>query len=792
MVKSFGGTFLLGASLKFIQDILAFVSPQVLKLLINFAKNNETQWKGFFYTVILFVTAVIQTLVLSHYFLRIFLVGMRIRTALVGTIYRKALRISTSARKESTAGEIVNLMAVDAQKFVDLVVYLNMIWSSPLQIGLSLYFLWQILGPAVLSGLFVMIILIPINGLIANRVKTLQMKQMRNKDERVKLMNEILNGMKVLKLYAWEPSFERQILKIRTKEVSVLKQAAYMNAGTSFIWNCAPVLVSLVSFGTYVMMDEKNVLDASTAFVSISLFNLLQFPLSMLPMMLSNIIQSYVSMKRINKFLNLEELNPNNVTHDPNEESCLVIENGTFSWGEEDNTLKNINVRVDESTLTAVVGSVGAGKSSLISAFLGEMEKRSGRVNTLGSVAYVSQQAWIQNSTLRDNILFGKSFDKKLYEKVIEACALKSDLDILPAGDNTEIGEKGINLSGGQKQRVSLARAVYSDADVYFLDDPLSAVDSHVGKHIFEQVIGPKGILKGKTKLLVTHALTYLPQVDQILVMKEGEISEMGTYRQLLNKKGCFAEFLLNYLNIAVEDESSDLDELTNQFGEAMTSCQDLTKKIQRRRSRVSESDSFSERANGSLPSNDSGDIRRRCSSSASTVKAVPLKTGEKLIEAEKSETGSVSLKVYMDYVKAFGMSLTFATIILNVIFQSFSVGSNFWLAKWSGDPDLILPNKTTNVEKRNIYLGVFGALGICQVITSFFALVTLFIGTLTAAKLLHDLLLSNVMRAPTTTFFDVTPIGRILNRFSRDIDVLDNVLPNNIKDWINCSFGVR
>lgn len=226
----------------------------------------------------------------------------------------------------------------------------------------------------------------------------------------------------------------------------------------------------------------------------------------------------------------------------------LTIEGGSFSWGE-NAILKDININIKKGTLTAVVGTVGSGKSSLISAFLGEMDKLSGKVNNYGSVAYVSQQAWIQNATLKDNILFGQPLNTELYEKVIEACALKPDLEILPGGDMTEIGEKGINLSGGQKQRVSLARAVYANADIYFLDDPLSAVDSHVGKHIFDKVIGPKGILKNKTKLLVTHGITYLPQTEQILVMKEGQVSESGTYRELLDKKGAFAEFLLQHIS---------------------------------------------------------------------------------------------------------------------------------------------------------------------------------------------------------------------------------------------------
>lgn len=223
-----------------------FLSFTLFRVLIDFVKEkNEPMWKGYFYAVLLLLTATIQTLVLSQYFHRMFLVGLRIRTALIAAIYRKALRMSNAARKETTLGEIVNLMSVDAQRFMDLTAYINMIWSAPLQILLALYFLWEILGPAVLAGLAVMIILIPINALIANKVKILQIKQMTNKDDRVKLMNEVLNGIKVLKLYAWEPSFEQQILKIRNKEIKVLKEAAYLNAGTSFIWSCAPFLVCL-------------------------------------------------------------------------------------------------------------------------------------------------------------------------------------------------------------------------------------------------------------------------------------------------------------------------------------------------------------------------------------------------------------------------------------------------------------------------------------------------------------------------------------------------------------------
>ncbi|XP_011637000.1 multidrug resistance-associated protein 1 isoform X7 [Pogonomyrmex barbatus] len=802
--KAFGATFLFGAFLKLIQDVMTFISPQILKLLIGFIEGEESMWKGYFYAALLLLTAMLQTLVLSQYFHRMFLVGLRIRTALIAAIYRKALRMSNSARKESTLGEIVNLMSVDAQRFMDLTAYINMIWSAPLQIVLALYFLWEVLGPAVLAGLAVMIILIPVNGLIANKVKTLQIKQMKSKDERVKLMNEVLNGIKVLKLYAWEPSFEQQILKIRVKEIQVLKEAAYLNAGTSFIWSCAPFLVSLVSFTTYVLIDEKNVLDSTTAFVSLSLFNILRFPLSMLPMMIGNIVQAYVSVKRINKFMNMEELNPNNVQHDPSDAHALTIENGSFCWDNEDierPILRNINFHVEQGQLIAIVGTVGSGKSSLLSALLGEMDKLNGRVNTKGSIAYVSQQPWIQNATLQDNILFGKALNKSIYNRVIEACALSPDLKMLPAGDQTEIGEKGINLSGGQKQRVALARGVYNDSENYFLDDPLSAVDSHVGKHIFEKVIGPNGLLKKKTRVLVTHGITYLPEVDNIIVLKDGEITESGTYKQLLEKKGAFADFLVQHLQEVHVDEGSeaDLREIKQQL-ESTMGVDELQQKLTRVRSRISESlsesGSVAERKslNGSLTRQYSTESQQSANymhsnSTKEKETSKPNNVGEKLIEIEKAETGSVKWKVYSHYLKSIGWFLSISTIVMNAVFQSFSIGSSVWLSVWSNDNQTVV-NGTVDTAKRDMYLGVYGALGFGQATFVVLSQIALVIGCLQSSKLLHSELLFGVLRSPLG-FFDTTPSGRILNRFGKDIDIVDNLLPPTLRFWFLCLVSV-
>ncbi|XP_014222082.1 multidrug resistance-associated protein 1 isoform X9 [Trichogramma pretiosum] len=808
LCKAFGPIFLFGVMLKVVQDVMTFISPQILSLLIDFTSTKDVPvWKGYFYAILLLLTAVIQTLVLSQYFHRMFLVGLRMRTALIAAIYRKALKMSNSARKESTVGEIVNLMSVDAQRFMDVTAYINMIWSAPLQIVLALYFLWNSLGPSVLSGLAVMIILIPVNALLAGKVRNLQIKQMKNKDERVKLMNEVLNGIKVLKLYAWEPSFEEQILQIRNKEIKVLKEAAYLNAGTSFIWSCAPFLVSLVSFATYVLVDESHVLDSKKAFVSLSLFNILRFPLSMLPMMISNVVQASVSVKRINKFMNSEELDPNNVQHDPSEANPLVIENGNFTWDSESSeskpTLQNINLKVKQGQLVAIVGTVGSGKSSLISALLGEMDKISGRVNTKGSIAYVSQQAWIQNATLQDNILFGKPLDKALYHRVIEACALSPDLKMLPAGDQTEIGEKGINLSGGQKQRVSLARAIYNNSDIYFLDDPLSAVDSHVGKHIFENLIGPHGLMKKKTRILVTHGITYLPEVDNIVVLKDGEISESGTYKELLEKRGAFADFLVQHLQEvkSEEEDTEDLLEIKQKL-ETTIGSEELQQRINQARSRtsvsVSESGSLADRRslNGSLHRQPSTDSQQSLSplrsNSVKNKEEVQYKVGEKLIETEKAETGSVKWKVYSHYLKSIGWFLAISTIIMNAIFQGFSIGSNVWLSVWADDHHYI--NKTiegvmmnvTDPSYRDMYLGVYGALGLGQATFVLLAQLTMVSGCLRCSYLLHYKLLFGILHSPIG-FFDTTPSGRILNRFGKDVDIVDNVLPPNIRAWLFC-----
>uniref|UniRef100_A0A8C2H4Q5 ABC-type glutathione-S-conjugate transporter n=1 Tax=Cyprinus carpio TaxID=7962 RepID=A0A8C2H4Q5_CYPCA len=765
LLRAFGPYFLIGSAFKLLQDLITFVNPQLLRMLIDFTKqSNAPLWWGYSLAFMMFGTSLLQTLILHQHFQYCFVTGMRLRSGIIGAIYRKSLVITNEAKRSSTVGEVVNLMSVDAQRFMDLTTFLNMLWSAPLQIILALFFLWRNLGPSVLAGVAVMVLLIPFNAFIV--------EQMKHKDDRIKLMNEILNGIKVLKLYAWEVSFKEKILQIRQKELTVLRKTAYLSALST--------MVALTTFAVYVTVDESNVLDAEKAFVSLSLFNILRFPLNMLPQVISSIVQASVSLKRIQDFLSHDELDPESVDRRNNASgNGADIVNGTFSWAKQDQaTLDNINVMVPQGSLLAVVGHVGCGKTSLVSALLGEMEKQEGQISIRGSVAYVPQQAWIQNATLRDNILFGRPYVEQKYRCVLEACALTPDLEVLPGGDQTEIGEKGINLSGGQRQRVSLARALYSDADVYLLDDPLSAVDAHVAKHIFDKVIGPEGALKGKTRILVTHGISFLPQVDNILVMVDGRVSEMGSYQDLLKQNGAFAEFLRNYsLEDIIEDDEVTVslvdDDEEEEFPEdALSNHTDMV-----------DNEPVVNEARRQF-------MRYTCIFNASrsvscfVTSAFTSKFECFLVMSCVLCVLQVKFKVYWEYAKAVGPFLSLFICFLYGCQSASAIGANFWLSEWTNDAQ---HNRTQ--DQVSMRVGVYAALGISQGVLVMFSSFTLALGKIQAARKLHQTLLDNKFHTPQS-FFDTTPIGRIINRFSKDIYVIDEVLPSTILMFLGTFFA--
>ncbi|XP_048194448.1 ATP-binding cassette sub-family C member 2 [Perognathus longimembris pacificus] len=795
LFKTFYAVLLKSFITKLVHDILLFLSPQLLKFLIAFVSDKDTYpWVGYLCAILLFAVTLVQSFCLQYYFQMCFMLGMSVRTTIMASVYKKTLTLSNLARKQYTVGETVNLMSVDAQKLMDVTSFIHLVWSSALQICLSIFFLWRELGPSVFAGVGVMILLVPVNGILATKSRNIQAKNMKNKDKRLKIMNEILSGIKILKYFAWEPSFKDQVSNIRTKELKNLLSFGQLQTIMIFLLQLAPILVCVVTFSVYVLVDSNNILDAEKAFTSITLFNILRFPLTMLPMVISAMLQASVSVERLEKYFGGDDLDTSAIRHVSNFDKAVQFSDASFTWDRSlETTIRDVNLDIMPGQLVAVVGTVGSGKSSLMSAMLGEMEHIHGHITIKGTMAYVPQQSWIQNGTIKDNILFGSEFKEERYKQILEACALLPDLEILPGGDKAEIGEKGINLSGGQKQRISLARAVYQNSDIYILDDPLSAVDAHVGKHIFQKVLGPNGLLHGKTRLLVTHSIHFLPQVDEIVVVGNGTILEKGSYNTLLANKGVFAKnqkLFMKHLSPEEEATVNDSEEEDNDDGlipsmeELPEDAASLTMKRENSLHRtMSRSSRSSSRRLKSLK-----DSLKTRKANGPQEKEEVVK-GQKLIQKEFMETGKVKFSIYLKYLQAIG-SCSIVLIILIYVMNSVAfIGSNLWLSAWTGDSETF--NSTTYPSsRRDLRIGVYAALGIAQGLSVLGASILSVYRCTHASKTLHGQLLSNVLRAPMS-FFDTTPTGRIVNRFAGDISTVDDTLPQNMRSWTLCFLGI-
>ncbi|XP_049714546.1 multidrug resistance-associated protein 1-like isoform X2 [Elephas maximus indicus] len=721
------------ALFKVFADILSFTSPLIMKQMIIFCEHHsDFDWSGYGYAVALFVVVLLQTLVLQQYQRFNMLTSVKIRTAVTGLIYKKALVLSSVSRKKFSTGEIINLMSGDTQQLVDLAANLNLLWSAPFQILMVVSLLWQELGPAVLAGVAVLVFVIPINALVATRVKKLKKSQMKNKDKQIKLLNEILHGIKILKFYAWEPAYKKKINEIREQELEVQKSAGYLGVFSMLTLTCIPFLVSLATFGVYFLLDEENILTAAKVFTSLSLFNILRIPLFDLPTVISAVIQARISLGRLENFLNTEEL-LQSIETNYRGDHAIGFTNASFSW---DKTgvpvLKDLNIKVPEGALVAVVGQVGSGKSSVLSAILGEMEKLTGVVQRKGSVAYVSQQAWIQNCILQENILFGSVMQKPFYERVLEACALLPDLEQLPNGDQTEIGERGVNISGGQKHRVSLARAVYSGADIYLLDDPLSAVDVHVGKQLFEKVIGPSGILKNK--------------MDLIVVMENGRVAQMGTYQELLSNTKNFS----NLLQISNEQERAQVLEGVSVINP-----------------RTTPKDQFQEQKDRpSLDQEKQFSMRK-----------------------EKIPVGGLKFSIIVKYLQAFGWPWVWLVVATYLGQNLVGIGQTLWLSSWTKEAKHVDELKEWKQIRSN-KLNIYGLLGLIQGLFVCSGAYVLTRGSLAASRTLYSQLLNNVLHLPLQ-FFETNPIGQIINRFTKDMSVVDVRFHYYLRAWLNCTLDV-
>ena len=477
LFRGFGGPYFRGAIIKTLSDTLQFVQPQLLRLLISFVDSHQRGnpkpqpvIRGAAIAIAMFAVSVAQTVCLHQYFQRAFETGMRVKSSLTAMIYSKAMRLSNEGKATKSTGDIVNYMAVDTQRLQDLTQYGQMLWSAPFQMILCMLSLYQLLGPSMLAGIAIMILMIPINGFIARFMKNLQKKQMKNKDARTRLIAEILNNMKSIKLHAWAQAFMSKLNFVRNEqELKTLRKIGASQALANFTWSTTPFLVSCLTFAVFVLV-AKAPLTTEIVFPALTLFNLLGFPLAMLPMVITSIIEASVAVGRLTSFFAAEELQPDAVIRygpaQKNGDETVRLRDATFAWDRNEavNCLEDIDFAARKGELSCVVGRVGSGKSSLLEAILGDIWKLRGEVTVRGAIAYAPQQPWIMNASVRENIIFGHRWDPGFYDKTLSACALVEDLKSLPDGDETEVGERGISLSGGQKTRLALARAVYARA----------------------------------------------------------------------------------------------------------------------------------------------------------------------------------------------------------------------------------------------------------------------------------------------------------------------------------------
>lgn len=835
---------LISGLLRFIDVILYIIQPIFINRFIVFLQD-ETQpvRTGYLWGLALFLTVFVKAVSEATFFSIAMRTGMRVRSGLQGMLYDKSLTLSPSARASESLGEIVNLMQLDSQRIGDSIQIIQVLWSAPVQILVSIGLLYNYIGVSAIIGFLFTVVSVPAQGLLITKQIRLRVRTLIITDKRVKLMNEILQGIKAVKFYAWEKPFSKMVMEHRQEEVKKLRANIWISSALVTLLFIFPSIIALITFVFYSAVFKLN-LDPAKVFTGIALLSQMRIPIMMLPMVFSSAINARLGVKRIERLLDLEDTDSDSIekpraqkksSSDDDEiqkgtsssstqtaPGFISIKNGEFEWIKvekdllkgttkkggllnscfpsrkkkerkneitkkvalsptlgstqptvaEEGTLKDgtfsneigdlqkatpvrvsvlrdINIEFSDGKLHAVVGHVGSGKSSLFHAILGEMRTINGDVVLDGVVAYVAQTAWIFHDTLRSNIIFGKDFNEELYNTAIKVSALEQDIAILPAGDLTSIGERGVNLSGGQKQRVSIARAVYAQADVYLFDDPLSALDAHVSQHVFDKCISNEGVLHDKLRILVTNQVHVLPQCDNVVFLDSGSIRGQGHYHQLLQSDDTF-----NSLVSEQEKAMKGEEEIEEVLDPDMTSGENLSQAKH-------------------APGNNN--FRK------SSPTAMQAKASSKIMQDEERQTGKVGIKVYLDYIRAFGNPI-FSTLLALLFIASTAISfvPQWWLSYWSQEA-----TEGPNPRSTGFFLGIYLAITVVFALSSYIRSSLLLTMTIHAAKKLHNAMLTTIIHAPLT-FFDTTPIGRILSRFSRDVSALDELLPLTFHQAVN------
>ncbi|KAL6320605.1 hypothetical protein AAG906_008605 [Vitis piasezkii] len=701
--------------------------PLLLNAFIKVAEGKELfKNEGYVLAIALFVSKNMESLSQRQWYFRSRLIGLRVRSLLTAAIYKKQLRLSNAAKMIHSSGEITNYVTVDAYRIGEFPFWFHQMWTTSLQLCIVLVILFNILGLATFAALVVIILTVLCNAPLAKLQHKFQSKLMVAQDERLRACSEALVNMKVLKLYAWENHFKNVIEKLRNVEYKWLSGVQLRKGYNGFLFWSSPVLVSAATFGACFFLGIP--LNASNVFTFVAALRLVQDPIRSIPDVIGVVIQAKVAFARIVKFLEAPELQTSNVRQKSNIENisnAISIKSANFSWEEElsKSTLRDISLEVRTGEKVAICGEVGSGKSTLLAAILGEIPDVQGTIRVYGRIAYVSQTAWIQTGSIQENILFGSSMDPERYQATLEKCSLVKDLDLLPYGDLTEIGERGVNLSGGQKQRIQLARALYQDADIYLLDDPFSAVDAHTATSLFNEYV--MDALSGKTVLLVTHQVDFLPAFDSVLLMSDGEIIQAAPYQQLLAS-------------------SQEFVDLVNAHKET----------------------AGSERLAGVTPEKFENSVREI--KKTYTEKQFKAPSGDQLIKQEEREIGDMGFKPYMQYLSQNKGYLFFSLAALShILFVAGQISQNTWMAANVDNPNV------STLQLIVVYL-LIGATSTLFLLSR--ALFVVALG-LQSSKSLFTQLLNSLFRAPMS-FYDSTPLGRILSRISNDLSIVDLDVP--------------
>uniref|UniRef100_A0A672ZTS9 Cystic fibrosis transmembrane conductance regulator n=1 Tax=Sphaeramia orbicularis TaxID=375764 RepID=A0A672ZTS9_9TELE len=643
-----------------VEEVIKVIQPVLLGEMIVYFENYDSDdmtalYETLGYAAGLSICSIGLTLLHHLYFYHVQRAGMKIRVAMCHMIYKKALCLSSAAMGKTTTGQIVNLLSNDVSKFDEVTIFLHFLWVGPLQAAVVVGLLWNEIGPSCLAGMVVLMFLMPMQSMFGRLFSKFRSKTAVLTDSRIRTMNEVVSGIRIIKMYAWEKPFAALVSDVRRKEISKIMKSSYLRGLNMASFFCASKIIVFITFTLYVLLGNK--MSASRVFVTVSLYTAVRLTVTLFfPCAIEKLFEARVSIRRIQVLnLSLIQFSKQN-----------LIFNSVFEVSLDAPSLQNVSFTLNSQQLLAVIGPVGAGKSSLLSSILGELPSEKGVLKVKGQLTYASQQPWVFPGTIRSNILFGKELIPQKYERVLRACALKRDLELLPDGDMTLIGDRGATLSGGQKARVNLARAVYQDADIYLLDDPLSAVDAEVGRHLFEKCIC--GFLRNKPRILVTHQLQYLKAADQIIVLKEVSVNYIF----------CCCVFIFLY-----------------------------------------------------------------------TVTRETCK-------------------------------------LVSYIMQ------DWWLAYWAEEQDKLNVNGTIienglNVTKEldlDFFLGIYAGLTAATIIFGFMRNLFLFNVLVRCAQALHNRMFNSILRTPVR-FFDINPIGRILNRFSKDIGMLDSNMPWTFVDFI-------